>query len=172
MKRKAKKVSITLTRTFDPVSWGYYEEIYAQSWKPSEGSPEFRRRFAEAEGKAGRLRLAVGHAEIDGVTRAVAAQFWTVEGGTAYIHKLAHIEAAKPLSPGTALSAALFEEVIDRDHVTLVDFGTGDDGYKRDWMEFQRPRYRLSMMRLNDPRQWPKIAKLTFRRLAGARPHG
>jgi hypothetical protein len=47
----------------------------------------------------------------------VAAQFWTVEGGTAFIHKLAHTEASKPLSPGTTLSAALFEQVIDRDGV-------------------------------------------------------
>ena len=25
--------------------------------------------------------------------------------------------------------------VIDVDHVDLIDFGTGNDGYKRDWME-------------------------------------
>ena len=41
---------------------------------------------------------------------AVAAQFWTVEDGTAYIHKLAHLESAKALSAGTTLSAALFEK--------------------------------------------------------------
>jgi CelD/BcsL family acetyltransferase involved in cellulose biosynthesis len=65
----------------------------------------------------------------------VAAQFWTVDGGTAWIHKLAHLDSAKPLSAGTTLSAALFAHVIDRDRVTWVDFGTGDDPYKRDWME-------------------------------------
>ncbi len=32
-----------------------------------------------------------------------------LEHGTAYIHKLAHLESAKPLSAGTTLSAALFE---------------------------------------------------------------
>ena len=172
LKRKAKKVAVTLSSAFDAEAWAAYEEIYAQSWKPSEGSPAFLRRFAEAEGAAGRLRLAVGRAEIDGTVRPVAAQFWTVEGGTAYIHKLAHIEAAKPLSPGTALSAALFEEVIDRDKVTLVDFGTGDDPYKRDWMELQRPRYRLAMVRPGDPRQWPRIARMALTRLAGGRRHG
>lgn len=172
LKRKAKKVAVTLLTAFDAAAWDAYEEIYAQSWKPEEGSPAFLRRFAEAEGAAGRLRMAVAHAEIDGRVRPVAAQFWTVEGGTAFIHKLAHIEEAKPLSPGTTLSAALFEQVIDRDGVSFVDFGTGDDGYKRDWMEYQRPRYRLSMLRWTNPRHWPQIVRFTLRRLAGERAHG
>ena len=102
----------------------------------------------------------------------VAAQFWTVEGGTAFIHKLAHTEASKPLSPGTTLSAALFEHVIDRDGVTMVDFGTGDDGYKRDWMEQVRQRYRLDMFRPLYPGNWPQIAKSTLRRLAAGAKHG
>ncbi|MBU6269573.1 MAG: GNAT family N-acetyltransferase [Sphingomonadales bacterium] len=172
LKRKAKKVTVALHTAFDDAAWDDYEAIYAQSWKPEEGSPAFLRRFAEAEGAAGRLRMAVARAEIDGVMQPVAAQFWTVEGGTAFIHKLAHIEAAKPLSPGTTLSAALFEQVIDRDHVAFVDFGTGDDGYKRDWMEYQRPRYRLSMLRWTKPSHWPQIARFLLRRLAGARAHG
>ena len=95
----------------------------------------------------------------------MAAQFWTVEAGTAWIHKLAHTEASKPLSPGTTLSAALFEQVIDRDKVTLIDFGTGDDPYKRDWMEDIRPRYRLEMYRPLWPGNWPAIARAAVRRL-------
>ncbi len=163
LKRKASKVQIALFSAFDFAAWDVYEEIYRRSWKPSEGSPAFLRAFAEAEGSAGRLRL--GLAIADG--RAVAAQMWTVEGGTAWIHKLAHTEDSKPLSPGTTLSAALFEQVIDRDRVSLVDFGTGDDGYKADWMEQRRLRYRLTMLRPASPRNWPIIAKSALRRLAG-----
>lgn len=168
MKRKAGKVEVIIETRFNPESWQAYEAIYAQSWKPSEGSPAFLRRFAEEEGAAGRLRLGIARA--DG--KPVAAQFWTVEGGTAYIHKLAHLEEAKPLSPGTSLSAALFEHVIDRDGVSLVDFGTGDDGYKRDWMEEVRPRYRLEMFRPGWPGNWPAIAKAYLRRLAGSAKRG
>ena len=163
LKRKAKKVEVSLYRQFDAAAWAQYEEIYGQSWKPSEGSPAFLRQFAQEEGAAGRLRLAIATAQGE----AVAAQLWTVEGGTAFIHKLAYVESAKPLSPGTTLSAALSQQVIDHDHVSLIDFGTGDDPYKRDWMESQRPRYRLTMLRPDDPRQWPKIAKNLLRRLAG-----
>jgi hypothetical protein len=168
LKRKAGKVDVELLTRFDPQAWQAYEAVYAQSWKPEEGSPPFLRRFAEEEGQAGRLRMAIARAEGE----PVAAQFWTVEGGTAFIHKLAHTEASKPLSPGTTLSAALFEQVIDRDHVSLVDFGTGDDGYKRDWMEQVRPRYRLDMFRPLWPGNWPQITKGAVRRLAAGLNRG
>jgi CelD/BcsL family acetyltransferase involved in cellulose biosynthesis len=83
-----------------------------------------------------------------------------VEAGTAFIHKLAYIEEAKPLSPGTSLSAALFQTVIDEDKVRFVDFGTGDDPYKRDWMEQQRHRWQLQAI---DPRavsQWGALGRM------------
>ena len=163
LKRKAAKVTVTIDTAFNPSSWAAYEAIYAESWKPGEASPEFLHAFVQAEGAAGRLRLGLALAE----GQPVAAQLWTVEQGTAYIHKLAHTEAAKPLSPGTTLTAALFEHVIDRDRVDLVDFGTGDDGYKRDWMEQVRPRFRLDCYRSAAPQNWAAIARQRLRRIAG-----
>ena len=168
LKRKGGKVTIRLETAFSQSAWQAYEQVYAQSWKPEEGSPAFLRRFAAEEGTAGRLRLGLAFAE----GQPVAAQFWTVEGGTAFIHKLAHTEASKAISPGTTLSAALFEHVIDTDKVSLVDFGTGNDGYKRDWMEAQRPRYSLDMLRPGWPGNWPTIARHLLRRLAGRINHG
>jgi CelD/BcsL family acetyltransferase involved in cellulose biosynthesis len=168
LKRKADKVKISIETRFDPASWDAFETVYAQSWKPEEGSPAFLRRFAEEEGKAGRLRLGVARAQ----GQPVAAQFWTVEGGTAFIHKLAYAEASKPLSPGTTLSAALFEQAIDRDRVSTIDFGTGDDAYKRDWMEQVYPRYRLDMYRPGWPGNWPAIARQALRGLAGTAKRG
>ena len=85
---------------------------------------------------------------------------------------MAHRESAKPLSPGTTLTAALMERVIDHDGVSLVDFGTGDDAYKRDWMEDARPRYRLECWRKGDPRNWPAIGKARLRKLVSANAHG
>ena len=162
LKRKAKKVVVTIYDRFDAAAWAEYEAIYGESWKPEEGDPALLRRFAQAEGAAGRIRL--GLARTAG--EAVAAQFWTVENGVAYIHKLAHRESAKPLSAGTTLSAALFERVIDHDRVALVDFGTGDDPYKRDWMEIDRPRYRIDCLDPRQPRAWPALAKRVLARSA------
>ena len=161
LKRKARKVELALSDRFAEADWSAYEAIYADSWKPEEGDPALLRRFARTESEAGRYRL--GIARHDG--EPVAAQFWTVDGGTAYIHKLAHRESAKALSPGTTLTAALFERVIDTDGVTLVDFGTGDDAYKRDWMEERRVRWQLTCLRPSAPRNWPVMARALARKL-------
>ena len=168
LKRKAKKVEVEILDQFDPAAWAAYEAIYGESWKPEEGDPPLLRRFAEAEGAAGRMRLGIARANGE----AVAAQFWTVEDGTAYIHKLAHRESAKPLSAGTTLSAALFEHVIDRDGVSLVDFGTGDDPYKRDWMELVRPRYRLDCAATRGSRATGRRSETHLRQLAQAWARG
>lgn len=172
LRRKAKKVDVEVLTRFDEAAWDAYEDIYAESWKPEEGSPAFLRAFAEAEGVAGRLRLGIARAADDPHGRAIAAQMWTVEGGTAFIHKLAHREDAKALSPGSVLSAAMFRHAIDVDRVDLVDFGTGDDPYKRDWMEQVRPRYRLEMFRPLAPQNWLVFARLGLRRLAAGAKRG
>lgn len=157
VKRKGKKgiVSIRIESAFSDESWADYEHVYARSWKPREGHPDFLRDLAWRESEAGCLRL--GLAYIDGAP--VAAQFWTVEHGEALIHKLAHDDAAKAASPGSLLSAALFQHVIDVDRVRLIDFGTGDDGYKRDWMDGVRPRIQIDLYRPQNPLSWPALAK-------------
>ncbi len=164
VKRKSKKniVSIRIEKEFNPESWDDYERVYEKSWKTGEGNPEFLRELAKQEAEAGALRL--GLAYIDGIC--VAAQFWTVENGEALIHKLAHDEAYLSASPGTLLSAGLFQHVIDVDHVNIIDFGTGDDKYKSDWMEEIRTRYRLDLFHPNIPLSWPYIAKHYLLRLA------
>lgn len=136
-KGPAARLETSIYNDFDGAAWSCYEQVYAQSWKPAEGSPTFLR--ALAKGAAGTLRL--GIATRDGMP--VAAQLWLVENGIATIHKLAHVASADALSPGTLLSAAMFEHVITVDHPEWIDFGTGDDAYKADWMDEQRPLYRF-----------------------------
>jgi Acetyltransferase (GNAT) domain len=143
VKRKQGKFDVrtTIHAKFNSSAWFIYEAIYEASWKPEEGSMPFLREMAEAEGKAGALRMGV--ATIDDAP--VAAQLWTVENGRAIIHKLAHLETASAQSPGSILTAAMFEHVIDQDHVSLVDFGTGDDRYKADWMDQRDALYAVQL---------------------------
>lgn len=161
VKRKGKTgiVTLRIERAYSAESWHDYERVYARSWKPEEGSPEFLRQLAERESAAGALRL--GLAYIDG--QPVAAQFWTVENGSALIHKLAHDERHMQASPGTLLTAALFQHVIDVDQARLIDFGTGNDAYKSEWMEEVRTRYRIECFRPNHPLNWPHIALRKWR---------
>ena len=160
LKRKRKKVDVSVLDHFDAQSWSQYEYIYDASWKPTECEPAMLRAFARAEGAAGRLRLGLAFHE----GAPIAAQFWTVENGIAYIHKLAHLESHRNLSAGTTLSAALFEHVIDRDRVTLIDFGTGDEPYKADWMEATRPRYQIDCIDMRKWRGWVDLGRLALRR--------
>lgn len=164
LKRKGKRVKTKVLTYFDDKLWDQYEQIYAASWKPSEDQPAMLRQFARQEGAAGRLRFAMAWHKDE----PVAAQCWTVEDGTAFIHKLAYLESAKNLSAGTTLSAALFEHVLDIDKVSLVDFGTGDQSYKADWMNAVRPRYRLDCLNMRNPRAWLDLVRLTANRLQAA----
>lgn len=161
VQRKAKKgvVDIQLITAFDPGSWAAYENIYAASWKPEEGHPALLRAFAESESAGGRLRM--GIARIDGVP--VAAQYWTVEDGTAFIHKLAHVEDSLKASPGTLLSAALFRHVIEVDGVKRIDFGTGNDGYKRDWMNRHDVLWRIEAFNPSRVAAWGPALKAFVR---------
>ncbi len=167
VKRKAQKgvVSIRIERRFVPDAWADYETVYAQSWKGDEGFPEFLRELAYTEAAAGCLRLGIAY--IDGAP--VAAQFWTTENGAALIHKLAYTKDSMAHSPGTLLSYAMFKEAIDVDRVQIIDFGTGDDGYKPDWMDAVRPRYYLRFLRPQAPVNWPVMAKHAVNRLAARR---
>jgi hypothetical protein len=137
-------LDITVHRAFDEAAWRDYEAIYADSWKPAEGSMPFLRALAEQEGAAGTLRLGIAK---DPHGHAIAAQLWLVEHGVATIHKLAHREGAKAISPGTILSHAMFRAAIDVDRVHRIDFGLGDEPYKVEWMDTANPVYRIDAYR-------------------------
>lgn len=147
-KAKAAALDIAIHDRFDPEAWAAYEAVYRASWKPEEGSFGFLRALAEQEGAAGTLRL--GIARKDG--QPLAAQLWLVENGEAVIHKLAYRDDAKSLSPGTILGEAMFRHVLERDHVRSIDYGTGDEAYKADWMAERRTLWRVSAYNPRSPK--------------------
>lgn len=164
VQRKGKKglVALEIHHDFSDALWDDYEAVYRASWKPPESHPDFIRAWAKREAAQGTLRL--GIARIDGV--AVAAQFWMVDDGIAYINKLAHVAGHDALSPGTLLTHALFRAAFDVDKVARIDFGTGDDGYKRDWMEASAPLMTVRAWNPAAPAAWPSLAKHLAKRVA------
>ncbi len=134
--------SFALARRPDAVAAALaaYEEVYRRSWKPAEPYPEFAAAFVAAAAAAGVLRLGV--LRRDGAP--LAAQYWTVEdvagrGRVATVLKLAHDETAKAASPGTMLTAWMIRALL-AEGVTALDFGRGDDPYKRLWVGERRQR--------------------------------
>ncbi len=113
--------------------------VYQQSWKPPEPRPDFIPGLIALAAKKGWLRL--GILRLNG--QPIAAQLWLVKSGKASIFKLAYIAGHDRLSPGTVLTARLMRHVIDIDKVDEVDYLTGDDSYKKDWMSHRRERWGL-----------------------------
>jgi CelD/BcsL family acetyltransferase involved in cellulose biosynthesis len=113
-----------------------FESIYRHSWKNPEPFPRFNPALMRAMATPGVLRL--GLLRVQG--KPVASQFWIVERGRATMLKLAHDEAYRPLSPGTVLTALMIRHLLDQEHVAELDFGRGDDAYKRLWVGYRRQR--------------------------------
>ena len=120
-----------------------YQKVYRSSWKVPEPYPFFTPGLIRRCAELGWLRLGLVYVDDE----PVAAQFWIVNGAHATIYKLAHDERFAELSAGSVLTARLMEHVIEVDKVQEVDFGSGDDPYKRTWLPQRRERW--GMMALN-----------------------
>jgi CelD/BcsL family acetyltransferase involved in cellulose biosynthesis len=122
-----------------------WEAVYAKSWRTqAEPYPTFIRDVAHAFAEHGWLRFGLLWL---GDTLA-AAQLWFVHGGTASIFKLAYDPDHAELSAGSLLTAHLMRHALDVDRVRVVDYLSGDDDYKRDWMSARRERWGLRAYRL------------------------
>ncbi|WP_158592358.1 GNAT family N-acetyltransferase [Noviherbaspirillum sedimenti] len=125
-----------------------FERVYRSSWKSAEAYPEFIPGLIRMCAQQGWLRLGVAY--VDGGP--AAAQLWIVSHGVASIYKLAYDARFAPLSIGSILTAHLMQHVIDVDRVREVDYLTGDDAYKRDWMSHRRERWGMIAFNLRTAR--------------------
>lgn len=116
-----------------------YEMVYARSWKQPEPCPAFMPGLVQTAAREGWLRLGTLHLNDE----PLAAQLWLVYAGKANIFKLAYAQGWERFSPGSVLTAALMQHVMDVDRVQEVDFLAGDDAYKVDWMAQRRERIGL-----------------------------
>ncbi|MCF6353733.1 MAG: GNAT family N-acetyltransferase [Candidatus Polarisedimenticolaceae bacterium] len=113
-----------------PAAAQAYDVIYRESWKRPEPYPDFMEGLMAMAADKGWLRL--GLLCIDG--EPAASHLWFISGDIAYIYKLAYRERYQKYSPGTLLMGWMMEQAIDKEGVHKVDFLTGDDRYKSDWM--------------------------------------
>ncbi len=125
-----------------------YEKVYDSSWKVHEPHPGFMPGLIRLCAEQGWLRLGVAYLDDE----PIAAQLWIVKDKIASIYKLAYDEKYSKLSAGSLLTAKLMEHVIDVDCVVEVDYLTGDDEYKKDWMSHRRERWGIVAYNRRTPR--------------------
>jgi len=116
-----------------------YESIYNTSWREPEPYPLFMGGLIRTAAKKGWLRLGLLFLDEE----PAAAQVWLVHGGIASIYKICYAEKFSHLSVGNVLTARLLQHVIDEDKVREVDYLSGDDSYKANWMSHRRERWGL-----------------------------
>lgn len=114
-----------------------YEKVYAASWKKPEPYPRFIEGLLRECARKGSLRLGILYADGE----PVATQLCIVSAGAALMYKTAYDERLKKLSVGTPVILKILEHVIEVDKVREIDFGAGDEAYKKEWMSDIRERW-------------------------------
>lgn len=151
-RRKLKKLNTNSNWEFDYVSGSgevdkalaEYNAVYLKSWKKSEPSPDFIRNLTMSLAQDGCVRLGILRVE----SKPVAAQIWMTKDGSAFIYKLAYDQDYSDYSVGTILTYKMCERCIIKESVTTIDFLTGDDSFKEQWMTNQRDLLEIQWVNL------------------------
>lgn len=136
IKRKKKKISklnykFFIYKNINIDIINQYWDIFHSSWKPDEYSKSFITWLLTHSSKIGSLRLGISYID----NEPVAFQFWIIEDETAYIYKLAQKIKFNEFSPGTILMSEMIDYVFSHDNIKYLDFLTGADDYKKNWMD-------------------------------------
>jgi hypothetical protein len=138
-----------------------YDEVYARSWKEAEPFPDFMPQLLRVAAEMGAVR----HGLLIADEKPIAAQFWILWQGQAIIFKLAYDKAWNKFSPGTLLTMHMVKEVLEEDRVRELNFGRGDDDYKKLWMSERRERWGIEAVNPKSAAGFVRALKLTAARL-------
>jgi hypothetical protein len=138
-----------------------YHAVYKASWKANEQYMGLLDGMVAEFSKHGWSRLAILY--IKG--QPAAAQLWYILNSKASIFRLAYDENWKKYSPGSILTSYLMEYVIDTEQVDEIDFLTGNEAYKQDWMPERRERCVLSCVKNDRPSDKYGLFTKTLKRI-------
>lgn len=135
---------LNIYATADEIAQHYsaFRLIYEESWKEEESHPDFIGDVLTNLASVGIAKLAV--LSVDG--EPAAAQIWFKIGGGWGVFKLAYRPKYKRYSVGTLLTAGVIEGLLCDRKTTEIDFFSGDDSYKRDWVVSQREHVGIELL--------------------------
>jgi hypothetical protein len=125
-----------------------YERVYLSSWKRPEPYPHFVSGLIRTCAQKNWLRMGIIYLDKE----PIAAQVWIVNADKATIYKLGHDHRYDEFSAGSILTTRLVQYVLEVDKVREIDFGSGDDPYKKNWLPQRRERWAILAM---NPRSLP-----------------
>lgn len=117
-----------------------YFLIYNNSWKNKEQYPEFIPELIRLCASEKILRLGILY--VDNIP--TAAQLNIFHDNITLIYKLSYHEEYKHLSTGAILSFHMMQYAFDKDKSMEIDYGCGDDAYKREWMDLCRKKMTMT----------------------------
>jgi hypothetical protein len=145
-----------------------YDDVRRQSWQEAEPFPFFIPELIRLAGRLGILRTGV--LKIDGEN--AAAQFWIVWKKRALIFKLAYVDKLRSHSPGTLLTIHMLEHIFETDNPAEIDFGRGDDEYKKLWVSARRERWGIEAVNPRTVRGAFLAARMTLANMRNRRRAG
>jgi Acetyltransferase (GNAT) domain len=153
---KIARVKIKLYTNLEELEIGIrdYQVIYNSSWRDFEAYPHFVRGLIRTAAEEGWLRMGLLYIDEE----PAAAQLWIVKGAVASIYKVCYAEKFAKNSVGSVLTAHMLERAIDVERVHEVDYLSGDDSYKANWMSDRRERW--GIMAFNPRTLWGNLERL------------
>lgn len=107
-----------------------YQHIYARSWKRPERFPQFIPELFRHGLAKQRLRVAILYLD----DQPVATEVYILFNGQATSYKGGYDPAYKKYSPASVLRIFTIKHLMEVDGVSEIDFGYGDQPYKKNWL--------------------------------------
>jgi CelD/BcsL family acetyltransferase involved in cellulose biosynthesis len=107
-----------------------FQHVYAKSWKRPERFPKFIPELFRYGLAKQQLRVAILY--LDG--QPVATEVYILFNGQATSYKGGYDPAYKNFSPASVLRVFAVKHLIEVDGVSEIDFGYGDQPYKKNWL--------------------------------------
>jgi len=106
----------------------YYYEVYSRSWKKREAiGPTFHKDLARMSAKTGNLRLGLLFLN----NKPIAAEYCIIHSKRAHLLKGAYDEEYSFYGPGNIIYYEMIRHLIERDGITGIDLGHGNEEYKK-----------------------------------------
>lgn len=154
--------ALRFTIATDDAAIDAYHQVEPKSWKQPEPFPDFNRTLFRETTRDGTLFLGV----LTLNDTPIAVQAWALYRRHATVLKLVHDQDHDARSPGTVLTALVIQHLLRDRGLDWLDFGRGDDAYKKSWVRDRRQRVGLLIA---DPWRPAGLAAIARHRLGALR---